>query len=394
MSSARESLLEALASLRQEVTGFTQELVAIPTENPPGAHYAECAEAIAHKLSGLGLEVERHGHSVLGFYGSGSRTLYFHGHYDVVPAQSEAQFHPNVDQDHLFGRGSADMKSGLAAMVYAAEAIRRAGVKLDGRIGLVMVPDEETGGARGSRALVEAGVLGRGGIGMLTPEPTGGVVWNASRGALSLRITVKGRAAHVGLQHQGVNAFEGMLRVAAELQKLKAEVEARETSFRLEPEAARRSILMIGGQCAGGTSFNTVPASCSFTVDRRVNPEEDFETEKGRLFALLERLRKDGVELEVEILQEGHPAGVPEDSPLARALSAAIEEITGQRPSFEMCPGLLEIRFYAQQAIPAFAYGPGALAVSHGPQECVSLQKMYACATIYALTAARLLSAD
>ena len=217
---------------------------------------------------------------------------------------------------------------------------------------------------------------------MLTPEPTGGVIWNANRGAISLRVTVRGKSAHVGLQHQGVNAFEKMLPVAGALMELKQKVES------------RRSILMIGGRTEGGTSFNTVPAECSFTVDRRINPEEDLEKEKEKLMSLFARLRKQGIDLEVEVLQEGRAAGVSEDEPLAQVLKQSVEAVTGRKPAFALCPGLLETRFYVQQGIPALAYGPGLLAVSHGPNEFVPLENIQNCAAVYALTAARVLSGD
>src|SRR5262249_49917459 len=88
--------------------------------------------------------------------------------------------------------------------------------------------------------------LGQDAVAMLTPEPTSGVIWNANRGAITLQVTVKGRSAHVGLQHQGVNAFERMLHVAAALQGLKAEVEKRKTGYPIVPAAAAHSILMLG----------------------------------------------------------------------------------------------------------------------------------------------------
>jgi acetylornithine deacetylase/succinyl-diaminopimelate desuccinylase-like protein len=227
---------------------------------------------------------------------------------------------------------------------------------------------------------------------MLTPEPTSGVIWNANRGAITLRLTVKGRAAHVGLQHQGINAFEQMLRVASALQALKAEVEEQQTRYRIVPAAAARSILMLGGRVEGGTNFNVVPEACTFTVERRFNPEEDLATEKARLFAVLEQVQRQGIQLEVEILQEGDSCGVSEDHPVARALAETIEAVTGKPPAFAMCPGLLETRWYARQGIPAFAYGPGFLEVAHGPHEVVEIERIYQHTLIYALLAARLLS--
>jgi succinyl-diaminopimelate desuccinylase len=218
------------------------------------------------------------------------------------------------------------------------------------------------------------------------------VIWNASRGAISLRVTVKGKPAHVCVHYQGLNAFERMLVVANALLELKTEVESRRTDFEVESEAARYSILLMGGRCEGGTNFNVVPDGCSFTVDRRINPEEDLETEKRRLLVLFDRLRQEGIDLEVEILQEGRPTGLPEDDPVARALAESVGAITGKSASFEMCPGFLETRFYAQQGIPGVAYGPGLLSVSHGPNEFIKLKDIYDCAAIYALSATRLLA--
>lgn len=104
-----------------------------------------------------------------------------------------------------------------------------------------------------------------------------------------------------------------------------------------------------------------------------------------------EGLRQQGVELEVEILQEAPSAGVDDRDPVAVALARSIETVTGERAVFEMCPGLLETRWYARRGVPAFAYGPGLLTVSHGPHEFVPLKNIRSCALIYALTAVRLL---
>src|SRR5581483_3996144 len=194
---------------------------------------------------------------------TGQRTLYFSGHYDVVPAQSRDQFQPRIEGANLFGRGSSDMKSGLAAMIHAAAAARDEGLLKSGRIGVVRVPDEETAGPRGSRDLDARGLLGRDAVGMLTPEPTGGVIWNGDRGAISLRATVRGKASHVGWQFEWVNAFERALAALTRLAAIKSEVELRETRQNIAPAAARKSILMIGGRVEAGINFNVTPDFCS-----------------------------------------------------------------------------------------------------------------------------------
>jgi acetylornithine deacetylase/succinyl-diaminopimelate desuccinylase-like protein len=309
----------------------------------------------------------------------------------VVPAQSPDQFQPKRKDHFLFGRGSCDMKGGIVAMIYAIRALQACGPELDGKIAITLVPDEETGGARGSAWLASQGLLGRDGIGMLLPEPTSGVVWNANRGAISMRVKVLGKSAHVGLQHKGENAFEQMVRVVVRLQELKREVEQRETGCTIGAEQSRNSILMLGGESGGGTNFNVVPEQCWFTVDRRINPEEDFDAEKKRLLDVLEQCRRDGIRLEWEIFQEGRAAACSEGEELGRALAHSVATITGEVPRFEMCPGLLEVRFYAAQKIPAYAYGPGLLSVAHGPNEYVDLRKVRECAAIYALTAMEVL---
>jgi succinyl-diaminopimelate desuccinylase len=365
---------------------FAKRLIAIPTENPLGRRYEECALTLVRELGALGFDnVRREGACVLAFAGAGPRTLYFSGHYDVVPAQRSEQFEPRVEGENFFGRGSSDMKSGLATMIHAAAAVRDENLLDRGRIGVVLVPDEETAGARGSRYLSARGLLGRAGIGMLTPEPTGGVIWNANRGAISLRATIRGKAAHVGRMFEGVNAFERALPAIARLIEIKNEVELRKTEYDIAPEAARKSILLVGGRVEAGTNFNVTPDFCTFTIDRRLNPEEDLEEEKRRLFSVLEGF-------EIEVLHEEPAAATPAGDRLGMILSRHVANVTGKEPRFEICPGLLETRFYAQRGIPAFAYGPGLLSVSHGPNEFVPVRNIVRCALIYALTAAELLS--
>jgi succinyl-diaminopimelate desuccinylase len=397
------TLMQWLSKREDEMAGLLAELVAVPTENPPGRNYRACADLLENRMRQVGLDCERleagnrkegtgdNPVILITSYGRGEHVLYFHGHYDVVPAQSPEQFQPVRKEHFLFGRGSCDMKGGIVAMLYAILALKECSGEMGGRIALTLVPNEETGGEGGSAWLAEKGRLGRGGIGMLLAEPTSGVVWNANRGAISLRVRVLGKSAHVGLQHQGVNAFERMVRVVQRLQELKQEVERRTTKFNIGADQARQSILMLGGQSGGGANFNVVPEECWFTIDRRINPEENLEEEKARVIGVLESCRREGIPLEWEVFQEGRSSACREEEALGAALTRSVETVTGEAPRFEMCPGLLEIRFYAARGVPAYAYGPGLLSVAHGPSEYVDLRKLIDCAAVYALTALEML---
>jgi len=399
-------LESAIQNDAHELENFIFEFVKIRSENPPGRHYRMCCDFLCSYLAKFGLEPIVHSFQVPGreeptfavqaFLGTEGPTVYFHGHYDVVPASETSQFFPVIKDGNMFGRGTADMKAGLGLMLFAVKALKECGAPLPGRIGLTFVPDEETGGAAGSQLLLQQGILGKHGIAMFTAEPTGGMVWNGSRGALSLKITVGGKAIHVGQHYKGINAFEAMVELANRLLQHKIKVEARQTGYAITPDAARSSVMLIGGMVAGGSNFNVVPDRCTFTVDRRINPEESLEMEEEELMKTIEHAPPSGASVEVEVLQRAPSSASDSQSAAARKLARSAALVLKEEPSFELrfelCPGLLETRFYAHQHIPAFAYGPGLLSVAHGPHEFVNLKKTRDFSLIYALTAYDILS--
>lgn len=395
-SLARE-LARQLKRSTADLVEFASALIGIPSENPPGTAYNKCAALISRRLRELGLTTgisnpSGSGPIVQGTFGEDGRALYFSGHYDVVPAQSREQFRPVVRKANLHGRGSADMKGGIAAMAFAIHSLKAIGFEPAGRVISVSVPDEETSGPRGTVALCRAGLIERDALGMLTMEPTSGVIWNGNRGVISLRITVRGRPAHVGVHYRGVNAFQKMLDIAEEVRALEREVSERRTAFNMRPDAARRSVLLLGGELSGGHLFNAVPDRVSFSVDRRTNPEENFDAERARLHAIVTRARQRGVKVEVEELQQGRSSATSARGTLGRVLAKSIRSATGKAARFELCPGVLETRHYAALGIPALAYGPGLLSISHGPNEFVSISKLVECAEVYARTAVALLA--
>jgi succinyl-diaminopimelate desuccinylase len=358
-----------------EMAALVEALVRVPTENPPGRELDRCAEVLGDSLDRLGFLPEQIEPPAIvrGTVGDGDELVYYHGHFDVVPAQSALQFEPRRRDGMIVGRGTADMKGGLVSMLYGAAAARELGL-LDGRrIVFHLVGDEETGSTAGSGHLRDAGLIDPAAMAMLTAEPTGGVIWHAARGAITLRVTTAGREAHVGYVDEGVNAFEHMIRVAEPLTRLSHEL--------LE----RGSMLLVGGQAGAGASFNVVPGSAWFSVDRRFNPDEDLDEELARL---IETIEVAGVDVDVEVLQAQPSGGTDQDHPAARALARCVEAVEG-RADFQLCPGVLDTRWYSQLGIPAFAYGGGRLDVSHGPDEYIDEAAMRRCAAVYALFAAR-----
>jgi succinyl-diaminopimelate desuccinylase len=396
MSEPAAAALTWLEARADEMAALLEELVAIDTSNPPGRGLGACARVLRDAMQRLDVAAElvevasapdlEDPCVIRGGVGDGAKTIYFHGHLDVVPAQHPDQFHPRRHAGRITGRGTADMKGGLVSMLYGAVAARQLGLLGDRRIVLHVVCDEETGSVAGSGHLRDAGLLDSDAIAMLTAEPTGGVIWHASRGAITLRVRTTGREAHVGNAHEGVNAFEHMVRVAEPLATLAHELLERRTGFPVESEEAAGSMLVVGGQAAAGAGFNVVPGSAWFSVDRRFNPEEELDEELARLLDTIDAAAAAvGARVDVDVLQAQPSASTDQAHPVAKALAQCVGDVEGVAPSFRMCPGVLDTRWYAQLGIPAFAYGGGRLDVAHGPDEYIDEAAMRRCAAVYAL---------
>jgi succinyl-diaminopimelate desuccinylase len=380
------------------ILAFAGDLVAIPTENPPGTAYGECVQRICVELDALAIdhEVVETGdadtprQAILARAGDSDPLLYLHGHYDVVPAHSHEQFRPRLAGGRLIGRGASDMKGGLAAIVYAARAAAEAGT----RVGLVIVPDEETGGRLGAERLAALGRLDSTAAGAIVAEPTWGTIWHACRGAFTLRVTVRGRAAHVGLHYEGVNAFASAVGLVRSLGGLQQRLRERRSAlaFSSPNPRAGESIMLVGGLAGGGTNFNIVPADFSFTIDRRPNADESYSEAKEELLALLEAARDGGIDLSWEALQDASNAATPPESDFVQTVAAAASAVTDRAPSVTCCPGVLETRVYNQLGIPAVAFGPGLIERMHDPDEDVPVANLVAAARVYVEVAAALAS--
>jgi acetylornithine deacetylase/succinyl-diaminopimelate desuccinylase family protein len=386
-----------------EMAALVWKLVAVDTENPPGRGLRQCASVLHEVMNDLGLdpEIVRIPPSsdledpciVRGTVGHGSKLVHFHGHFDVVPAQDRSQFRTELRDGKIFGRRAADMKGGIVSMLYGAAAARELSLLGDGRIGINLVCDEETGRVVGSGYLREAGLIDRKALAMVTAEPSGGSIWNAARGAITLRVTVQGQEAHVGQANRGVNAYHHMVRVAAPLMTYAQEMLNRHTHFPMDEHDGRGSMIVVGGMSGSGSNFNVVPGSAWFSVDSRYNPEEDLGTQLTTLRNIIaEAAAEVGARAHVEVTQFQPSARTEATHPASAALARCIEEVHGIPAMFALCPGVLDVRWYAQLGIPAFGYGAGLLEVSHGPDEYIDEPEMRRCAAVYALYASDMLS--
>lgn len=249
----------------------------------------------------------------------------------------------------------------------------------------MFVPHEETGGVNGAERLEELGVLDRAAAsaGAIVAEPSYPNIWYAARGAFTVEVTVHGHPAHVGLHYTGNNALLTAHKVLENLISMADDVSRHRTELRIEPEPARRSIMLLGGISGGGTNFNIVPGEFRFTIDRRPNPDEDYAEVKADLLDRLDGLST-SYPLTYEVLQDIDPSLTWPDAPLIAAVEAAIGWVSGRHAPLTMCPGCLETRVYTRAGIDAVALGPGPMSVMHSPDEHVPVANLIEACAVYA----------
>jgi succinyl-diaminopimelate desuccinylase len=361
-------------------------LVRCRSVNPPGDERA-AAEVVLHQLEDVGardieiVEAEEGRTSVLARWGArGGRVLAWNGHLDVVPAGDEGEwiqppFAGLVEDGRLWGRGTADMKGAVAAVIEALALLKRAGFQPNGELALSVVADEETGGAFGTGYLADRGLLGRADA-AICGEPTGLNVAVAARGRLGIEIVVQGRSAHASQPELGDNAVQRMQRVLAALDevKLPAQTHPLLGHATLTPTVIR-----------GGESANSVPRHCAVTLDRRLLPGEDIDAARQSIAAALDTLSAED-RARVHCLERrcAEPSEIdPKDGFVDLTRRAAQAEL-GRRPQITGMLGSTDARFFAAAGIPTIIFGPGELSSAHTTNESISIGDLVDGASAYA----------
>lgn len=404
-------------SARDEIVAFAADLVRVPSVNPPGEAYEPCARVLGDRLRALGCEVrylppvDRPEHTArhprmnvvgvkTGSAGAGGPVLHLNGHLDVVPAGAGWTVDPFgglVRDGRLYGRGSSDMKAGLAAAVFALEAVRRAGVTLAGTVEVSGTVDEESGGFAGVAWLAEQGHLSSARTDyVIIPEPFGPRrICVGHRGVYWFDLVTRGRTAHGSMPFLGVNAVDAMTEVLdAVRDRLVPGLADRETALPVVPEGARKATLNLnaisGGQIGDAAQTACVPDRCVATFDRRVLPEESLDEVIADIDTVLAAARQAMPSVEYERLTRlvVPPVRTPETVPLVRALSGAIETVVGAPAERVASPGTYDHKHVSRIAgvEQCVAYGPGTLEQAHQPDEWCAVEDIVAATKVLALT--------
>ncbi|SDJ82156.1 succinyl-diaminopimelate desuccinylase [Nonomuraea maritima] len=381
------------------VVAFTQALVRIPSTNDPARGRAErpAAELVEAKMREWGwdpvvYEVEPGRPNVVAVVeggGGDGPTLMFEGHTDVVTEGDLSTwtvdpFGGEIRDGKLWGRGSADMKSGLAATLYATRALQQAG-PFPGRIKVCALADEE-GLMIGAHHFVAEG-LAADVDGAIVAEPEAGEICAVAKGALRLRVDLTGKMAHGAMPQHGRNPVPAAGALLAGLAALQDELQKRHPAHEhLGAVYVTPTVLRAGSE----EQVNVIPAVASVFVDVRTIPGVDHQEIAGRVAALA---GGDGITAEVAVLVDRPPVDVPVTDPVVAALAAAHRAVTGEEPVYGGVPGSTDGTVLTHWGgVPSVVYGPGGKWIAHQSDEYVEIAEIVRCTRVFAEAAHRFLN--
>jgi succinyl-diaminopimelate desuccinylase len=392
--SRKDAVLAAVDELAGDLVELLQALVRLPTINPPGDGYEAFVHDFAARLDALGYATAVHrvpeeDLDTLAPHGRGlprpnliatlangdGPTVLLKGHYDVVPVGNDWTTDPfggALTDGWIYGRGAADMKSGLAAQVIAVEALRR--TDWAGRIVQSAVPDEETVGVRnaGMGWLVEQGLIEADALIITEPFGPDGV-GIGHKGAIWGEITLHGKQAHGSSPRLGINAVEAMARYLVAIDTdLRPLLSERVTELGVTPPEPHSTLSFDTIQ--GGAATNIVPDRCTVSFNRRLLPGEDLDEARDELLRPLKAL---GLPYDYHETYSTPPTLVGEEEPVVQAACRAVRDL-GLEPRILISAGSDDQRFVVQGAgiTNSLIYGPGTTGLSHVSDERISVEDL------------------
>jgi len=399
-----KSIDEFLIKNEPKLIELFGNLVAIDSQIPPASDEQEIAEFIKNILLDmnlgdtlvLGPNAQRPSifTRISGTKPLARKNLMLNGHIDTKPVGGSRDlwrtdpFEATLIDGNIFGLGSNDMKAAVAAMTYAAFAIKETGILLEGDLLLAFVADEEGGASNGSKYLapllenIDCGLIG---------EPSGWTQdWQGihlvSRGVCCFRIQVKGTQKHSSLSDRLPN-INASLKMADLLRRIPSELKF---TFQPHPLGNVGPTLNPGVMVSGGTFFGVIPGEAEFACDLRTVPGMTFESVRNDIQRWLDICEANDPDLDVKVIFEPDLSWVPwceipTDHPLVEVTQSSARDVLGFQPPLSVFPGGTDAAWFSAEGIPTLAsFGPGMLTSAHGPNEFVSRKSILEAARIYA----------
>ncbi|SDI88214.1 acetylornithine deacetylase/succinyl-diaminopimelate desuccinylase family protein [Lutimaribacter saemankumensis] len=406
----KDTLTAEIEARRDDLIALCQDLIRIPTLNPPGENYREICDYLDRRLlkSGFHTELVR----AEGAKGDSAKyprwnivarregtrpgeCVHFNSHIDVVEVGrgwTTDPFGGEVKDGKIYGRGTCDMKGGLAASIVAAEAFIAICPDFAGAIEISGTADEESGGFGGVAYLAEKGYFDPARVQhVIIPEPLNkDRICLGHRGVWWAEIETYGEIAHGSMPFLGDCAVRHMGAVMQEMEDtLFPALAQKRTDMPVVPEGARQSTLNInsihGGEAEQDADYTglpspCVPDSCRMVIDRRFLIEEDIDEVQEEIHAILRAVkeRRATFSYDVRELQRVLPTMTEKSAPVVQTVARAITDVLGTDPQYVVSPGTYDQKHIDRigRLKNCIAYGPGILDLAHKPDEYVGIDDM------------------
>ena len=419
-----DTLHQTIQGRRDDLIALTQDLIRIPTLNPPGEFYRDICDYLDRRLSKRGFQTElirAHGtpgdsekyprwNIIARFEGGPGECVHFNSHIDVVEVGSgwtQDPFGGALIDGKIYGRGACDMKGGLAASIIAAEAFIDTNKGFTGSIEISGTADEESGGYGGVAYLAEKGYFNPTRVQhVIIPEPLNkDRVCLGHRGGWWAEIETFGEIAHGSMPFLGDCAVRHMGAVLDQFETdLYPAMAQRRTDMPVVPEGARQSTMNInsihGGMAEQSDDFTGLPAhcvpdSCRVVIDRRFLAEEALDDVRDEVTDILDGLKLSREKFDYALTELNHvlPSMTDRNAPVAQTVAAEIESVLGRKAEFVASPGTYDQKHIDRigKLKNCVAYGPGILELAHKPDEYVGVDDMLESAEVMARSLVKLL---
>ena len=371
---------------KDETVRLVQELVRIPSFSGDAHGLSRIAQVISGEMSRNGfsiqlIEAEEGLTNVIGKYQGSNNApwILFNGHTDVVPVQRDEDwivepFSAEIKDGRIYGRGACDMKGGLAAMLAAPKIVFSLFPEYKGNIILTATVDEEIGGFKGMKYIVEQGIKADMGI---VCEPTDLKIVNVCKGLLWLKLRTKGKSAHGGMPEHGINAVYKMAKILNRLE---------DYDFKQAPHEFLGKPTINIGCITGGARPNIVPDSCEAEIDIRYLPNQNRQEIIDELKELISELKREDyqIDAEIDIIRYRSSVEISKAEKVIQTIMEAFGEVMGNHPEFRGMVTPADSEYLVNAGIPSVMFGPGADQLAHTTNEWIAIDEILNAVKIYA----------
>ncbi len=401
MENLEKIVLDKIDNMRDEIIKFHQEIIRIPSENPP-SKYKPVSKFTEKKMKEIGLKTQVKRNNVVGELGKeGGKTLIFYGHFDTVEAfkgWSKDPFGGEIVENKIYGWGASDDKSCVTAEIFATKALLDAGANLNGKLFVTAVTDEETGGFRGADYLLENGII-KGDACLLGDAPRGYPIGYCG-GGMFITINILGKQSHgMGFpdipapnrnEYSGINAIQKMLKIMNFLTELKVELNSKETKYPLPPDYPSKVSDINLAEIHGGTKISIVPNKCYMHCSINTIPEQDIESIKTRILEHIEKLKKEDPDLEIsiQIPIAYEPHVIDKNSDFAKIVKDATKIVYNEERELKLFTPTTDAHWFQERGIETILIGTiGVDNSAHAEDEFVYIEDLINTTKMYAITA-------